>query len=1140
MDDDERNNSNNQGGIKNALKQGAKKQAKNSIKKAVKIIIQALKPILLKIAIVLITTIIVLETISYIIDAITGKNSKNAKDSALSTPYSVSYDSDGEENEDDGKKKNKMIVNMENVSSDGAYIIKYQFADENGNEYSEKDAIKKIKEEIKKAGLNPDKLTESELKIVGTLIFNGLDIEESNYTEEKLKALAMFVKADIASQNFDMRKSSEIGKEVSIDKLSENDEIYGTLQVHRTKVEGGSKGTPTQNEVALEYIAYGDEETAGTFCYMEKQKDLNIINKFSINEEGKLVVAKWGTTTITYTYQDENKKNISADKVPEENRGENSTETFISVQEIDFRKYISKYVLNYEALSDFLIITDNSNFCLDLAKLAFNGKIVINIKEELTETEVDNISDYTDTSLLYDYVKYNVTGKRDNVTSSWQTIGSGSGEIPNSVKNRGWNASMTATKQEDLNPGQRITWEWEQGSKKYELEVTMNLSGKSWILREEVEDTNTTDIPAESNKNRDGDLIANEHIKEQYASEDGRTSFGIDEDYTAKEENKYRIIQNTVSKSNLYKFEISEIDTWYLKYKKEYETPEVEPTPYNTETTEEKGKFAGKAEEILNTQDVKEIEKDKHVKEFINKKEEAFKNQNPGSKNVKCAVTSLKVMQKTKSDIKKSVEVKVNNRYKFGEEKADTTNIKLKNVEYTNSVPKFVDNEDKGFLKIYNDYVVNKKIDLYLSGDAEDWLTDLFEQDDKTINIIEIFRYMLYIYDGIDRGITEFSLELLNPKEFKTAKLGGQALMEVIKSYENNPLRNYMNETSQDYESVKEYVTQDRLQYKMYYTPYDKCLNFSYGIMVRNADGVINNPGYFQEEGIDLNALLTQYDKGMPVYVDAEIVDRIYAKIINDRRNTLKKVLETHEVSLKPCQIDALVQVSYQYGNCGERFSGENNIAEVYKKYYERNPLDFKANAVCDTESGNVHFFNDSTERKQRNWLLFSEGKYILSDGTELPGSAYVAEFALQFVGENHERFTTYKPKNNIPNVWFGADWCAMFVSYCYNECGLIPDVLKEPYASCGEGNILISRNEFLYARSGYIPEAGDIIFFTSDGTDWSHTGIVVDCDGTKVYTVEGNTGNSTTTPYWRGSTVKKQEYLISNPTIRGYFSPNQ
>lgn len=1142
MDEDEKNNSNNQGGIKNALKQGAKKQAKDSMKKAIKIIIQALKPILLKLAITLITTIIVLETVSYIVDKVKGEKSKKAKDSALSTPYSVSYDSDSEENEEDAKKSNKMIVNMENISSDGAYIIKYQFVDENGNEYSEKDAIEKIKEKIKKAGLDPNKLTDSELKIVGTLIFNGLDIEELRYTEEKLKALALFVKADIASQNFDMRKSSEIGKEVPIDKLSENDEIYGTLQVHRTKVEGGSNGSPTQNEVALEYIAYGDEETTGTFCYMEKQKDLNIINKFSINKEGKLVVAKWGTTTTTYTYQDESGAEISADKVPEKNRGEGSTENFISIQEIDFRRYISKYVLNYEALSDFLIITNNADFCTDLAKLAFNGKIVINIKEELTETEVEDIKDYTDTNLLYDYVKYNITGKRDNVTSAWQTIDSGSGEIPDSVKNRGWNSGMTPTKQESITNGQKITWEWEQNSIKYRLEYMMSSNGRSWILRKEVENTNTTDIPTESNKNPDGDLIANAHIKEQYASEDGKTTFGIDEDYTAKEEKKYKVILNTARKSNLYKFEISEIDTWYLSYKKEYETPEVESTPYDLETTNEKGEFTEKAEEILNTQDAKEIEKDKHVKEFINKKEETFKNQNSGSKNVNCTVTSLKVMQKTKSDIKKSVEVKVSNRYKFGEEKADTTDVKLKNVEYTNSAPRFVDNADNGFLKIYNDYVANKKIDLYLSGDAEDWLTDLFEQDDKTINIIEIFRYMLYIYDGIDRGITEFNLEVLSPKELKTFKSGGLALMEVIKSYENNSLRNYMNETSQDYESVKKYVTQDRSKYIMYYTPNDQCLNFTYGIMVRNAYGEPNNAEYFAEEGIDLNALLKQYDQGVTVYVDAEIIDRIYTKIIKDRREFIKSVLEENGANLKMYQIDALVNVSYQYGNCGQYISGENNVAELYKKYYEKNPLSFKSNAVCETESGLVHFFNDSTERKKRNWLLFSEGKYILSDGTELSGSSVVAEYALQFVGETHERFTSYSPENNIPDIWYPADWCAMFVSYCYNECGLIPDVLKEPYASCGERDILDNRGEFINAKTGYIPEAGDIIFFTDDGgvTSCTHTGIVTDCDGTTVYTVEGNAGGSITTPYWKGSHVIEDKYPIDSVTIFGYFSPNQ
>ena len=217
----------------------------------------------------------------------------------------------------------------------------------------------------------------------------------------------------------------------------------------------------------------------------------------------------------------------------------------------------------------------------------------------------------------------------------------------------------------------------------------------------------------------------------------------------------------------------------------------------------------------------------------------------------------------------------------------------------------------------------------------------------------------------------------------------------------------------------------------------------------------------------------------------------------------------------------------------------------------------FKAKAVAETERGLSTFFvgSDYATRKKYNWILFSEGRYILSNGKEISGSmgSEVAEFALQFVGENHSRFTGYNPSNGVADVWFGADWCAMFVSYCYNECKLIPNTLPIPYAGCSSilttlennGNsrlrIVGTRGPWNFSqRVNYVPSPGDIIFFNyGNGNKSDHTGIVVSCDGTKVYTVEGNSGSSSTSPYWRGSKVMQHEYAINDARIVAYISIN-
>ncbi len=71
---------------------------------------------------------------------------------------------------------------------------------------------------------------------------------------------------------------------------------------------------------------------------------------------------------------------------------------------------------------------------------------------------------------------------------------------------------------------------------------------------------------------------------------------------------------------------------------------------------------------------------------------------------------------------------------------------------------------------------------------------------------------------------------IFDASKFQSVNSGESGgVVEMLKSFENNALREYMNGGNISYSSVSEYVTQDRKQYKMYYTSFDGCLNFSYG-----------------------------------------------------------------------------------------------------------------------------------------------------------------------------------------------------------------------------------------------------------------------------------------------------------------------
>lgn len=117
---------------------------------------------------------------------------------------------------------------------------------------------------------------------------------------------------------------------------------------------------------------------------------------------------------------------------------------------------------------------------------------------------------------------------------------------------------------------------------------------------------------------------------------------------------------------------------------------------------------------------------------------------------------------------------------------------------------------------------------------------------------------------------------------------------------------------------------------------------------------------------------------------------------------------------------------------------------------------------------------------------------------------------------------------------WYGfasrVDWCACFVSWCANECGYIDAGIIPKFSYCPAGDQWFqSRGLWQNGGGSYIPKKGDIIFFDYEPNGESnHVGIVESCDGTTVYTIEGNSGNC----------CKRIEYSIYSAQIMGYGTP--
>ena len=112
---------------------------------------------------------------------------------------------------------------------------------------------------------------------------------------------------------------------------------------------------------------------------------------------------------------------------------------------------------------------------------------------------------------------------------------------------------------------------------------------------------------------------------------------------------------------------------------------------------------------------------------------------------------------------------------------------------------------------------------------------------------------------------------------------------------------------------------------------------------------------------------------------------------------------------------------------------------------------------------------------------------------------------------------------------WWGfterQEWCACFVSWCADQAGLIQSGAVPKFSVCTDGKNWF-QNQGRWQGAGSMPSPGAIIFFDweHDGT-CDHVGIVERCDGTTVYTIEGNSGDA----------VKERSYSISSDSIMGY-----
>lgn len=390
-----------------------------------------------------------------------------------------------------------------------------------------------------------------------------------------------------------------------------------------------------------------------------------------------------------------------------------------------------------------------------------------------------------------------------------------------------------------------------------------------------------------------------------------------------------------------------------------------------------------------------------------------------------------------------------------------------------------IEDEALKFKKIFNNSkYYNAKQTFYMKPD---WFWEYIRVAKDTVKLEDTLRVMLNIAFDTDifgtftQGEIDNMFKAFEPKLQKKTG-GGQldAFKTWIKNYENGYVRYFIDEGGAYTENVAKYVTADGEYGKIYE---DGALNYTYGLMIYcesqkdrdyhddNYNGTYNNEKLFAKYGYDVKELVKAYSRGEDSNVPIVDLDMMFEDIIRSLYNHVRDTFREQGISLKMYQCLALVDICYHYGNCGEFLEGENNIVEVYKKYYidpeEPDPEGFREHAVMEFNKKVEPIFNHEDSIREENvWIMFNEGRYILGTGEEIYLAGDYADLILEqceiIMNELIENGIVYSVDPTVL-VWndieLSSDFtrsqgccCATYASSAIYKAGALPASFMNEY----------------------------------------------------------------------------------------------
>ena len=275
-----------------------------------------------------------------------------------------------------------------------------------------------------------------------------------------------------------------------------------------------------------------------------------------------------------------------------------------------------------------------------------------------------------------------------------------------------------------------------------------------------------------------------------------------------------------------------------------------------------------------------------------------------------------------------------------------------------------------------------------------------------------------------------------------------------------------------------------------------------------------------------------RYDLGMIGHDPHELAAFLSAVLQGYTRQSAQAELARVFAAQYQLTLTEEVEIRYRTETSTDPETGETTSEEVPYEYYILNvklaskPISAVVSELLTPEQMKMYQVYRQTMGNKP--LLFGGGSPDTSGSEDLsgvqfingtrPGNPQLVELAKRQVG-NVGGYPYWS--------WYGFDsrveWCACFVSWCYNQAGK-----SEPrFAGCEWQGVPWFQSHGQWGARGYENIApGDAIFFDwdLDGTA-DHVGIVVGTDGSRVYTVEGNSGDA----------CKIKSYDLNYQSIKGY-----